>query len=71
MAKKGLSIFIAFVIFFVILYPSNKINAQEQDLRLDIPFYRQIWEPWGKQLVGFSNDQVEMTGCALTSFAML
>lgn len=70
MIKKGISIVMTFVLLLLIFSPSINVKA-EQDMRLDIPFYRQIWEPWGKQYTGFSNDQIEMTGCALTSFAML
>ncbi|MDD5603867.1 MAG: C39 family peptidase [Eubacteriales bacterium] len=39
--------------------------------RLDIPFFRQIWEPWGKQPYAYMQSPVEMSGCALTSLSML
>jgi len=49
---------------------TNVVYAQGEE-RLDVPFFRQIWEPWGKETVGFSNDLIENGGCALTSLAML
>lgn len=70
--KKILIALLLLLIALVLLTPvTGTMVKAEGAMRLDIPFYRQIWEPWGKQNLGFSDDLIENSGCALTSLAMV
>ena len=40
-------------------------------VRLDVPNFRQDWEPWKAQLLGESSNEIQMAGCALTSLSMV
>lgn len=66
-----------FMYFFVIaailvsLFVIPSVAEAQSDMRLDVPFFRQIWEPWSKENLGYSNDLIENNGCALTSLAMV
>ena len=66
----ALVLFFAFVSSLIVPLSPARVRA-EGPMRLDVPFFRQIWEPWGKQNLGFSNDVIENNGCALTSLAMV
>ncbi len=39
--------------------------------RLDVPCFRQVWEPWHLQDYAFTSSPIEMSGCALTSMSMI
>lgn len=68
--QQKIAITMLLVVLLLIPVQSPIVKA-EGDMRLDIPFFRQIWEPWGKQNLGFSGDLIENSGCALTSLAMV
>lgn len=67
--KRIISIMLLAVII-VTSVSFNTVKASGEE-RLDVPFFRQIWEPWGKETLGNSNDIIENSGCALTSLAMV
>lgn len=47
------------------------IFAIEEPMRLDVPNFRQDWEPWKTQNYAFTSEEIQMKGCALTSLAMV
>lgn len=62
--------FMAAIGFLFTALPDARANAPVP-MRLDVPNFRQDWEPWKYQKLGFSSGDIEMTGCALTSLAMV
>jgi len=70
LSKIYISIFLIAAIFITTFLNSAKVFAQA-DQRLDVPFFRQIWEPWGKETLGSSGDTIENIGCALTALSMV
>lgn len=68
------AILLAAVIMLVnMIMPFNlpQVSAATIGERLDVPNYRQIWKPWGLTKLGFSSDDIEVKGCALTSLSMV
>ena len=63
--------FILLILTALIYIPAARISAADEPFRLDVPSFRQIWEPWVNQKVGFSDMSFEMGGCAATSLSMV
>ena len=49
----------------------GSILPHDPAYRLDVPCIRQVWEPWGMTAYAFTSSPIEMSGCALTSLAMV
>jgi uncharacterized protein YvpB len=59
------------VLVLTSIFPPALTEAANEPLRLNVPSFRQVWEPWVNQYVGFSQMNFEMGGCAMTSLAMV
>lgn len=57
------------VSYFFTYSPAEAGTIYEE--RLDVPNFRQIWSPWGKEPLGSGKGLIENYGCALTSTAMV
>jgi len=69
--NKILNIALTITIVISTFFTFPKVTEAAAPERLDVPFFRQVWEPWANETLGFSNDLIVNSGCALTSLAMV
>jgi hypothetical protein len=69
--KRSLSFSLIFIMLISTFLFAPKVTKAAGAERLDVPFFRQVWEPWANETLGFSQDLIVNSGCALTSLAMV